>query len=529
MIIIVSNFQNNVAQNNKKFVVNNLESNQPYPDLGVAFFDDDFVVFSAQIKKPLGLHSRKRRRNTKKNITLLPQNLDFYFTPIDKNGNFINNQKLNNVINSGYDDYGLAFSKDQSVVYFSREMIAKDSEEMRMELFQAKVISPGSWVNIRKLSINHPKYSVGYPCLSEDDKTLYYVSNEEGNFNIYKVAVERNGDIGGLPIKLSSDINSSSNEITPFVINNKLYFSSDKSGGLGGYDIYFTDLIDGNSKVLRIDEPINSPFDDFNFIKNNSNQGFFVSNRLGGKGKEDIYSFKEKVKEEDNLASSIIKTKANKIFEDEEEKMLASKKVNKSKVNLSVEKRLKSEKVKSGEVVDKTSTDKEIITYVKNDTVFDYQRRNSYDIQKQNIEVEGEANTSFGKIDKSKNEYNKCQMEFDKVNNIYFDYSESYIREDAAIELDKVIRVMRLCPKIVLQASSHTDSRASNSYNLKLSQSRANSVVKYILRNGHFSPDRIVSKGYGEERLVNKCSDGVKCTEKEHQLNRRTHFEIFNY
>jgi outer membrane protein OmpA-like peptidoglycan-associated protein len=120
-------------------------------------------------------------------------------------------------------------------------------------------------------------------------------------------------------------------------------------------------------------------------------------------------------------------------------------------------------------------------------------------------------------------------MEFDKINNIYFDYSEAYIREDAAIELDKVIRVLRLCPKIVLQASSHTDSRASNSYNLKLSQDRANSVVKYILRNGKFSPDRIVSKGYGEERLANKCSDGVKCTEKEHQLNRRTHFEIYNY
>jgi outer membrane protein OmpA-like peptidoglycan-associated protein len=354
------------------------------------------------------------------------------------------------------------------------------------------------------------------------------VSNKEGDFNIYKVAVESDGEVG-VPIKLSSSINSSSNETTPFILNNTLYFSSDRSGGLGGFDIYSIDLNNPNSKISRIQDPINSTFDDTNFIKKNSNEGFFVSNRPGGKGKEDIYYFKEN--NEDNLISSVTKTNANKFFQDEEEKMLASNKANKSKVNLAVDKKIESKTVKSGSVVDNTSTVKvqEKIKYVKNDNVYDYQRRDSYDIQKEKVTVIEALNTSLSKKDKSKDEYSKCQMEFDKINNIYFDYSEAYIREDAAIELDKVIRVLRLCPKIVLQASSHTDSRASSSYNLKLSQDRANSVVKYILRNGKFSPDRIVSKGYGEERLANKCSDGVKCTEKEHQLNRRTHFEIYNY
>ncbi|MEX1384085.1 OmpA family protein, partial [Lutibacter sp.] len=113
------------------------------------------------------------------------------------------------------------------------------------------------------------------------------------------------------------------------------------------------------------------------------------------------------------------------------------------------------------------------------------------------------------------------------INPIYFDLDKSFIRKDAAIELEKVVRVMQKYPKIKIASGSHTDSRATDSYNMKLSDRRAKSSIEWIISKG-IDPARITGKGYGETQLVNKCSDGVKCSEAEHQLNRRTEFIIVN-
>ena len=113
------------------------------------------------------------------------------------------------------------------------------------------------------------------------------------------------------------------------------------------------------------------------------------------------------------------------------------------------------------------------------------------------------------------------------INPIYFDLDKSFIRKDAALELDKVVRIMNKYPNIKIALGSHTDSRASDGYNLKLSERRAKSTLEWIISKG-IDASRITGKGYGETQLVNKCSDGVKCSEAEHQLNRRTEFVIVN-
>ena len=112
-----------------------------------------------------------------------------------------------------------------------------------------------------------------------------------------------------------------------------------------------------------------------------------------------------------------------------------------------------------------------------------------------------------------------------KTNPIYFDLDKDEIRLDAAIELEKVIAILNKYPKIKLEIKSHTDSRAPDSYNLSLSEKRANSTINYITSNG-ISSDRLIGKGYGETQLINKCSNGVKCSQAEHELNRRTEFVI---
>lgn len=114
------------------------------------------------------------------------------------------------------------------------------------------------------------------------------------------------------------------------------------------------------------------------------------------------------------------------------------------------------------------------------------------------------------------------------LNHIYYDLDKDFIRDDAAIELDKVVKLMYDNPGILVELGSHTDSRASDAYNMDLSQRRAQSAVDYIVGRG-IASDRITAKGYGESQLTNACSNGVRCTEGEHQANRRTEFKVVGY
>ncbi len=113
------------------------------------------------------------------------------------------------------------------------------------------------------------------------------------------------------------------------------------------------------------------------------------------------------------------------------------------------------------------------------------------------------------------------------LNNVYYDLDKSNIRPDAAIELDKLVLILKQHPTMRIELSSHTDSRASDAYNMALSQRRAASAVAYLVKQG-IDKNRMVAKGYGETRLVNKCSDGVECTEAEHQQNRRTEVKVLS-
>ena len=111
------------------------------------------------------------------------------------------------------------------------------------------------------------------------------------------------------------------------------------------------------------------------------------------------------------------------------------------------------------------------------------------------------------------------------IENIYYDYDKWFIREDAKPELDKLVKIMEDNPRIIVELSSHTDSRASGRYNIVLSDKRAHAAVEYILTKG-ISQDRISAKGYGETKLLNDCKDNVECTEEQHQINRRTEFKV---
>ena len=113
-----------------------------------------------------------------------------------------------------------------------------------------------------------------------------------------------------------------------------------------------------------------------------------------------------------------------------------------------------------------------------------------------------------------------------KTDMIHFDFDKSYIRKDASLELDKLVEVMKTNTNIVIKIESHTDSRGPAVYNKYLSDKRAKSTRAYLISKG-IAKERIRSAiGYGEERLINECGDGVRCSREKHELNRRSEFII---
>ena len=124
-----------------------------------------------------------------------------------------------------------------------------------------------------------------------------------------------------------------------------------------------------------------------------------------------------------------------------------------------------------------------------------------------------------------------CDIAKDKVfelKNILYDFDKADIRPDAALVLENLVTILQQNPGMYIELSSHTDSRGSDAYNMKLSDRRAKSAVAWLISKG-IESKRLVAKGYGETRLVNGCTNGVICTEEEHQQNRRTEIKVLKY
>jgi peptidoglycan-associated lipoprotein len=145
----------------------------------------------------------------------------------------------------------------------------------------------------------------------------------------------------------------------------------------------------------------------------------------------------------------------------------------------------------------------------------------------QNKLTKAETDTTFYvSVVLEKPELNLVVNNVFSINPIFYDLDKANIRLDAAPELDKVVEAMNDNPNVKIELGSHTDSRSSAEYNQNLSQRRAESAIKYIIAKG-IDPSRLRAKGYGESQLVNRCADGVECSEEEHQQNRRTEFKVF--
>ena len=377
----------------------------------------------------------------------------------------------------------------------------------RLEIYSAR-LDNNNWIDIQPFEFNNSeKYSVGHPSISEDGNIMYFVSNMPGgygNSDIY-YCVRMPNSKWSKPVNAGPKINTDGKEVFPVLDQNgTLYFSSDGHPGMGGLDIFqVVGTKNEWSEPVNMTYPINSPKDDFlPYFTEPGVSGYLSSNREGGKGLDDIYYFSKQM-------TVVVNTKA---------RLKDNSLVPLENVNLIFDELMKKKMFDAVTDEDGYYAQKANCSSMFRITGF----KEGY--FQQNRAIQGtciNSDTMYVDLILDKIEENKSYV----LENIYYDFDKWNIRPDAAKELDKLVKILNEYPNIDIELGSHTDARGSDEYNETLSQKRAESAVAYIISTG-ISKKRITAKGYGEKKLRNDCSNGVICTDDEHQLNRRTEFTV---
>lgn len=509
------NYLDEIKANSGRYKIENASINSQYSDYGSSFYNNKIVFTSARDTGSLG--QRKHTWTNQHFTNLYSADLGEDMTPS-------NPVKFNKELKSKFNEASPVFTKDGKTVFFTRNNYVKgikgknDQGITLVKLFKATLDENANWTNIEALPFTSDNYSTAHPTLSPNEKTMYFASDMPGTYglsDIYKVQINEDGSFG-TPVNVGSSINTEGRETFPFVSQeNEIYFASDGHPGVGGLDIFMAKINDDGSfnKVQNIGMDANSPKDDFAYlIDSKTRKGFLSSNRDGGQGYDDIYQFLETKRLicEQELYGEIT---------DLDSKMPLSN----AKVIL-FDKRMK-------ELKTVYSDEKGAYSFmVECSNMYSVRaEKENYNTNEKQVSIPYENGKTYLPIELEKD---KCKVTVGDdlgkcfgIKNIYFDLDKSNIRTEAALDLEKILDVLNQYPNMKLDIRSHTDSRASFKYNEALSDRRAKSTISWLVKNG-ISPDRFTGKGYGETQLVNKCSDGVNCTEDEHQMNRRSEFII---
>jgi peptidoglycan-associated lipoprotein len=370
------------------------------------------------------------------------------------------------------------------------------------------------------------------PCFSPDGKTLYFSSNRKGRgkdqgyggLDLYSAVMDSRGRFTRVR-NLGPQLNTAGNELFPYVADDgKLYFSSDGHPGYGGIDVFVMKRINGRTVIENLGQPMNSPSDDFGIFLFKPDRGFFTSNRDGGKGDDDIYTF---VNEDPDLKVINYFLQGVTYTPDETNKLQI---LPNTKVTLYDER---------GEILQDyiTGNDGKFLFRVyENENYNLVAETDGYLVKRQLFSTQGKSVDPRSLKDLITNITLDTTLVLDKIDlnkifvleNIYYNFNKADIRDDAAKELDKLVQLLLDNPEIKIELASHTDSIDDREYNIDLSQRRAEAAVRYLVQRG-IAPDRLVAKGYGEDKPIarNSNSDGSDNPDGR-QKNRRTEFKILS-
>lgn len=497
----------------------NLEINTELSDFGTTEYENGIVFASARNG------GRKYRWNEEPYLDL------FSAEKTDSLVSFGEIKSIGDKVNTKFHESNAVFSPNGMYMFFTRNNYFKSRYKEdnvginRLQLYRATLNDDGIWDNIYKIHFNSIDYSVAHPALNLTGTKMYFASDMPGTIgqsDIFVVDVNDDGTLGE-PENLGNTINTEGQESFPFInTNGDLYYSSTGFPGLGGLDIYVSEGLDqkvigGSNRNFPIDnvgKPVNSRWDDFGYYENLvTKRAYLSSNREGGKGSDDIYTFI--IPELVIVLEGIVQDKNSSELMPGSTVILYDKEGNEL------------ERVVVGDDANfkfDVSPETEYLIRVTKDKYTSDEIRVTTPNKKQVLKVEL-------RIEKDEQQIEPCD-DLAKVLDIpiiYFNFDKFNIRYDAEIELQKVLSVLNKYPTMKIDIRSHTDCRATIAYNERLSENRAQSTRQYLIDKG-IDADRLTAKGYGESQLVNDCgcepTNESNCSEAEHQLNRRSEFII---
>lgn len=590
---IDNDWADNILRDSARFEIGTLEINSQESDFAPAFSENG-VIFSS---------ARRQGKGKRKIYSWTDQSyLNLFKAIIEPDSTLSNAKVIKNKTNSRYHEGTVTFDKRQKIMYFTSNNHFKgkrnDSDDglLNLGIYYAPYEGDNLTGKVKPFPFNDPSFSVGHPVISPDGKEMYFVSDMPGGFGGTDIYVsKRNLDFWGEPVNLGPKVNTPGNEMFPFIDKQgSFYFASDYHPGLGGLDLFFTVLNDDSVPVRNFGYPVNSSFDDFGLITYPDGlRGYFSSNRPGGMGDDDIYSFIVRKPEQievsgkafdiasdspipnatillkDEFNEEVLQVVANtdaegqyrfKVDYDKSYTIIGVKngyfqrevKVNSSDksgflddadIGLTAYDYAAEGKVIIAETGDHAVGATVLLKNEDGDVLeemvvnedgryhFGLQPESGYYIeafdrgfppQSIALDTRGKAATIIHS-DLSLFSYELGTVV--RLDNIYYDYDQFEIRDDASRELDRLVTILKDNPEMRIEIGSHTDSRGSDAYNLRLSQKRADAAINYLIERG-VNKARLEARGYGETKLLNHCKNEVSCSEKEHQINRRTEFKI---
>ncbi|MBE9467195.1 MAG: OmpA family protein [Bacteroidetes bacterium] len=494
--------------------------NSKQSDFCPAFGKNDFkVIFFTS--------SREGATGNKINDVTGQYYTDIFRSRVDRKGKWSEPVPLGKGVNSEYDEGAISLNLKANNLYYTSFRENKEGKLGCQIYFSKK--QGVEWSKGEIIPIAADSITVGHPAISEDELILYFVSDMkggQGGKDIWKITRESITQSWGKAENLSSEINTSGNEMFPYIHKDgTLYFSSDGHSGMGGLDIFeATPTPDGKWKIENLKSPINSSYDDFGIVfEGDIERGYFSTNRRGGKGSDDVYQF-YLPPIEFNIEGVVKNEKSEDIIAGADINLIGSDGTNEMK---------KSEANGSFSFKLNPNTDYRVIT-----------KKGGFLNGKGKETTKGLTENKTFKLDVFMSPDDSRIV----LPNILYDLGKWDLRPESLVSLEKLVEILNDNPNITIEIGSHTDFRGGADYNMELSAKRAKSVVDFLVTYG-IDQDRLTSKGYGEsmpktidkkearkysfleegdilnEFFINQLPNNEQ-KEICHQINRRTDFGV---
>ena len=502
---------------------------------------------------------------------------DLNFAVVNMDNSLGEKSAFEKKINAELHEGPMAYDNQRNLLYFTRSVkekrynkgIAFDTAYLRIMVADMTKAKP----SVDALNIDIERFSICHPTLSKDGNTMIFSSDKpggNGKMDLYMAYFD--GSVWKSIVNIGAQINTASNEVFPYLLNDTLLiFSSERDGGVGGLDLYVSALENGSwTQAQLLPKPINSTFDDLGMIvRENGKSGYLTSNRLGGKGGDDIYRFETTAPLFDKNHDQMVETQVT-VLDKLSLEPINDVKITMTPLAIDVNNfTLSSYNVdmlsgkdpgdlllkltpKKGKSLPSSISNKDgkaffnikksqkyLVSFISSDhneitLIYDFAtfgKEFNMVLEPLGGDQEDEISDSTDKTTThNESEIDEVVIPTEKgavivFENIYYEYNSSNIIKGAASELDALAVAMKKNLEISVMLNAHTDSRGTAEYNIQLSLNRAEAARKYLTALG-INEERISIKGFGESRLRNECKDNIPCSEAKHRYNRRTEVVI---